>query len=558
MIDINGYVIKESKRDLSLNKYYEGVFTQGNGYMHVRGSYEELLGGSVQDSSELRRPDNVTIEKKKPTVSKWGTFIPGVVGKHPFLQAEMINLPYFFAMQITGKDKESGHKERLGDLGNVIADYERTLDMKTGVLKRTFTWEVGDSAVRLTFSRWISMADKHLAIQRLDVSCLKGKISLNISGDTDPKVTTNGFNHFKEVNITEENNVKTFKVATNGGDIVTIRSFMPRSGEVTLDAGMSTSIEKIVEVYTSRDIDGYKPLDNFDLDVDKLFKNHCEVWNKKWEAADVKVNDDKLQSALRFSIYHLIRSCNEDDPRVAICAKGHAGEGYFGRYFWDTEINMLPFFIKTNPKAARNLLMFRYITLPGAKRNAAKYGYSGARYAWESSVTGDDECANWQYADHEIHVTADIVYAMMNYVNATGDEEFLRDYGLEIMIETAKYWIERVDKRSDGSYDLLGVMGPDEYLPMTDNNAYTNRMVKYSLEMTLRYAEKYKEKAENLGFDKSLEAKVKDVYENLKLPYNKDTVLIKQCEDWDRYADLDFNVVWKDRNDFFARQISQE
>ena len=557
-MEIKGFEIKETKYDLSLVKHYEGVFTQGNGYMHVRGSYEENLQGAVQNDTTRRRPDNVTIEKKKPTVSKWGTFIPGVVGKHPFLQAEMINLPYFFAMQITCEDLESGHKERLGDLGNVIESYERTLDMKTGVLKRSFTWEVGESAVKLSFSRWISMADKHLAFLRLEVSCLKGKVSLKITGDTDPNVTTNGFNHFEKVNITGEYGIKTCKVATNGGDLVTIRNFMTRSGEVTLDAGKSALTEKVVEVYTSRDIDSYKPLDNFDLDVDKLFKDHCAVWNKKWESADVKTDDEKLQGALRFSVYHLIRSCNEDDPRVAICAKGHAGEGYFGRYFWDTEINMLPFFIKTNPKAARNLLMFRYLTLPGAKRNAAKYGYSGARYAWESSVTGDDECANWQYADHEIHVTADIVYAIMNYVKATGDEEFLRDYGLEIMIETAKYWIERVDKRSDGSYNLLGVMGPDEYLPMTDNNAYTNRMVKYSLEMTLKYADKYKEKAENLGFDESLETKVRDVYENLKLTFNKNTVLIKQCEDWDRYADLDFNEVWKDRNDFFARQISQE
>ncbi|MBP5305839.1 MAG: glycoside hydrolase family 65 protein, partial [Lachnospiraceae bacterium] len=131
-MEIKGFEIKETKYDLSLVKHYEGVFTQGNGYMHVRGSYEENLQGAVQNDTTLRRPDNVTIEKKKPTVSKWGTFIPGVVGKHPFLQAEMINLPYFFAMQITCEDKESGHKERLGDLGNVIETYERTLDMKTG------------------------------------------------------------------------------------------------------------------------------------------------------------------------------------------------------------------------------------------------------------------------------------------------------------------------------------------------------------------------------------------------------------------------------------------
>jgi kojibiose phosphorylase len=313
---------------------------------------------------------------------------------------------------------------------------------------------------------------------------------------------------------------------------------------------------------------GRKYLEVFgDKGWEELYENHTKVWTEKWKYSDIKITGDiKAQLALRTSIYHLIRSNCENDPRVAICAKGYAGEAYFGHYFWDTEINMLPFFIHTNPKAARDLIMFRYNTLDGARKNAKDYGYQGARYAWESSVSGEEQCPCWQYADHEIHITADIVYAMWHYVNGTGDFEFIWDYGIDIMIETARYWVNRVDVNKNGYYELLGVMGPDEYLPMTMNNAFTNRIVKFSLNKTVECLEtisktdsnKYKAIEKRLTLKSDEIKRFKEVGDNLMLPYDENTVVIPQSEDFQNYADLDFDVIWKDRTKPFGHFISQE
>ena len=200
-----------------------------------------------------------------------------------------------------------------------------------------------------------------------------------------------------------------------------------------------------------------------------------EVWQKKWKDADIVIEgDEDLQKGIRFSIYHLLRSNNEEDYRVQVCAKGFAGEAYYGRYFWDTEIYLLPFYLYTNPQAAKNLLLYRYHTLDGAKKNAQRYHLKGARYPWQSGLTGEEQCSLWEYADNELHITADIAYAIMHYYHATNDVDFMKDYGIEMLVETARFWRGRVSKGKDGSYHLINVMGPDEYSPMTRDNAFTN------------------------------------------------------------------------------------
>jgi kojibiose phosphorylase len=291
---------------------------------------------------------------------------------------------------------------------------------------------------------------------------------------------------------------------------------------------------------------------------------HASVWKRKWLLSDIMVEgDEELQRTLRFSIYHLIRSNAEDDPRVAICAKGYAGEAYFGRYFWDTEIYMLPFFIYTNPKAAKNLLMFRFNSLKGAKENARKYGYKGARFAWESSVGGEENCCLWQYSDNEIHITADIIYALCNYYEVTGDYKFMLDYGIDIMIETSRYWAQRVDKNLKGGYDLINVMGPDEYKAFSRNNAFTNKMVSYSLEKTVEFlctikSHEYESIVKRVGISIQEMELFKTVAEKLVIPWDREKNLILQSEDFYGYADIDKNTLWNDRRKAFGHYISQE
>lgn len=583
----NLWCLIENEFSLESNKHFEGLFTQGNGYMHVRGSFEEGINGALQDEEYMRMPANVTLEKQRHPKSKWGTFIPGIVGKHPLLKEEIINLPFFFETNFFVEG------ERLDMERCTIRGYKRWLDLRDGCLHRTFTWET-KVGIRLgfEFNRFISMEDKHLCLQQVKIEVLSGKGVINVESAINADVRTNGYNHFLKVMSSVKEEYISMETTTDGGNRVLQLSCVDSRDEVLwktmqdgncvfftgqkqMNEGEKLVLNRATSVVTDRDLEegdlydrAHKNIAVFRVEGwQKLYDRHALVWNCKWSNCDMKiVGDNVAQLAMRTSIYHLIRSNAENDPRIAICAKGYAGEAYFGRYFWDTEINMLPFFIHTNPEAAKKLLMFRYNTLDGARKNARAYGYDGARFPWESSITGEEQCPCWQYADHEIHITADVVYAMFHYVNATSNTEFIKNYGIDILVETARYWVKRVDWNKKGYCELLGVMGPDEYLPMSRNNTFTNRMVKFSLKKTVEYLEifknddlgQFKKIVERLSLREKEVEEFREVEDKLLLPYDWSTGIIPQSEDFESYSDLDFNEIWKDRTKPFGHFISQE
>lgn len=582
------WCIVEDYYDIKNNKKYEGIFAQGNGYMSTRGCLEEgfsILG----KESKLRPAANVTSEEPVEIDSQKGTYVPGVTGIHPNVNEEMVNLPWFLEFKL------KFNNENL-DMNNCnIEDYRRWLDLRDGTINRDFIWNTIDGPkIRVNFSRFLDMDKKSLSVQQVHIKVLSGNGQLKIEAGIDGNITTNGFNHFKKLDVYDiDNKFIAMEVITdNGNKVVEIASVNSNkeinwdiekkenhifyTSKLDIKSGDDFIVNKYVTVTTDRDLGvnnspvqrGLKIINNIEVeDFINIYNRHSNIWMSKWNDSDIVITgDDKAQLATRFSIYHLIRSNIEDDPRVAICAKGYAGEAYFGRYFWDTEIYMLPFFIYTNPKAARNMLMFRYNTLNGARKNAERYGYKGARYAWESSINGDEQCHLWQFADNEVHVTADIVYAIWHYYSATEDYEFMTNYGIEIMIETSRYWVTRVDKNKKGEYDLIGVMGPDEYSPFTMNSAFTNRMVKFNLEKTIEFLTLLKENDEEKFIDVFYKLNIKDeeikqfkeVSENIKIPYDEDKKLILQSEDFERFADIDINEIWKDRSRHFIHFISQE
>lgn len=572
--------ITEQGFQLQMQKYYEGLFTQGSGYMSVRGSLEEGLSSARQDEEYLRLPANVTLEKGRDTLSKWGTYIPGIVGMHPALREEMINLPYFwdFRFWFDGEklDMEQCH----------IDSYIRKLDFRTGELERSFVWNTRSGAVlRMHYNRVIDFSAERTALQKISVEVERGNGSLRAEAGIDGNVRTNGFDHFKEVStMTFEDGEIGMDVQTDQ-DTVRIRTLVSssmrkmdalsesnrkiaRAGSWELQQGSSISFEKVTTVGTSRDlvpVDLLRLLRETASDPEKAWQAGRSSWEQKWETAFVQVEgNDKLQQALNFSVYHLLRCNNRNDGRVGICAKGHAGEAYFGRCFWDTEICMLPFYIYTDPVAAKNLLMFRYNTLKGAKKNARDYGYTGARYAWESSTGGEEQCAAWNYCDHEIHITADVVYALMHYYRAAGDETFMQDYGIDIMVETSRYWKDRVYQTSSDQYVLNGVMGPDEYLMLVNNDAYTNALVQYALKSTADYLKKLR--TDYPGVYRRCEARLGILPEEIKefadiagkLKQQVDAELVMQCDHFNEFENIDFEKVWKDRTKPFGAFVSQE
>lgn len=564
---MNPYILEETYIDPMATKHYEGAFAQGSGYVHIRGSYEEGLAAALQDESYMRLPANVTIEKPRHPRSKWGTYVPGITGFHPLLREELVNLPnplWFCPM-------ESG--ERLDMDESRIEGYYRALNMRNGLLVRRFVWHTKSGArLACSYERFVSMRRKNIILQRFRYEALEGCAKLTLRSTIQEKVRTNGYDHFNSVEKQDGAGRTIVKVVTDTGDRVTLVSeitcdkgcFAVENGHQTsyidLTPGESFTVIKGTRITTSRD-EGQNSIEPMPMDYQALFEESAACWIKLWQQAEVLIEgDEKAQLALNFSIYHLLRSASRDDDRIAVCAKGFAGEAYFGHFFWDSEIYLLPFFLYNFPETAKNLVSFRVRTLGGALRNASDYGYSGARYPWESSVSGLEQCPNWQYADHEIHVTADVVFGLWHYFKATGDAAFLL-CAAPVFVETARYWLDRVNLCKDGNVSLNGVMGPDEYVLICDDNAYTNFMVRHALSCTLEVLRLTREKAahvyDTLGVDEAFLEKVKIVMNGLKCLTRDDGVIL-QCAGFEKLEEPDFEKLWPDRSRHFGACVSQE
>ncbi|MEI6287051.1 MAG: glycosyl hydrolase family 65 protein [Bacillota bacterium] len=580
----NTFILRETEFAIDKNMHYEGAMTIGNGYINLRGAFEEGLDSQPQDLEYIRIPANVTLEKSRKTQSKFGTYIPGVTGNNPLLNEVIVNLPHIINFTLV-VDGENMDMEK-----SAISEYDRSLNMSDGSLARRVVWKTKSGCViEVKFERFASWADKHLLCQEISLTAVQGSPDLEIFAGIDANVRTNGHNHFSMLNtwvndaglptvqLETDRNVTAWFVADVQSIIpsspVQWSGYVGRKFAFRLQQGAVIKFDKKVYVATNRDNDNV----NAPLLLEQLAKTyahcsyadlkkkHSEVMALDWNAADIIVEgNEEYQRALRFSIYHLLRAQVKGDSRVAICAKGHAGEAYFGRYFWDTEMYLLPFFLYTFPERARDLALYRYNTLDGAKQNAKKYGYHGARYPWESGTEGTEQCPNWQYGDHEIHVTADAVLGMYHYYKATDDEVFANTKLLPVLVETARYWCSRGDRRN-GRCELLGVMGPDEYSPFSRNNYYTNYLAKFSLELTVERLRKlkdndaaYSEITRELALSETELADFELVAAQLPLPYDEPRKLLLQAEDFMDLADIDFDKEWRDKSKPFGNNVSQE
>ena len=549
-------------------KAYEGLFTIGSGYMHVRGSLEAHLAGAPQNTEYVRKPANVTSESFADSKAKWGTYVPGVFGPHPLLGSEMINLPFFLGLELIVDG------ERLDVENGLVDDYQCVLHLDTATLVRSLRWRTRQGCMLgVVFERFMSAARPHLCCQRLTVTA-DADVRITIRAALDADVRTNGHDHFQHVEFEAVGDAGVrCRVATDGGDVVHLESqltpgeadwrFDARGRaaalvtEIGMAAGQTLTFEKRTAVTTSRDLRPTTPVEQLGDAVGRSFgqlrTEHAARWRKRWDSCDVTIDgDDDSQRAIRASLYHLLRVHVPDDPRVAIDAKGYSGEAYWGRFFWDTELYLLPFYLYSDPERAKTLVEFRVQSLDGACENARKYGYGGARYAWESDPSGRECCPNWQYADHEIHVTADVVYGLVHYATAVGDKAYLNGPAARVLVETGRYWLQRLDRRTgDDHLSLLGVMGPDEYTPISSNNAYTNRMVRFALEAAARHGV--------AGGATAAECeKFALAASSLPVLRGADGALVLQCEEFESLAEPCFDEFWTDRTRTFAAQVSQE
>ena len=331
------------------------------------------------------------------------------------------------------------------------------------------------------------------------------------------------------------------------GQTVTNVNWMAEEGEmdtisrVSLSAkeGKCVTLDKFICYSTSLDMEKEK-LEAFVQDelaaaksegYEKLKEQQKNYMQDFWKTADVEIKgNEELQQGLHFNLFHIIQSAGRDG-KTGMGAKGLSGEGYEGHYFWDTEMYVLPVLIFTEPETARKLLDYRYATLPQARDRARILGHmKGALYPWRT-INGEEASTYYPLGTAQYHINADISYALSLYLQVTGDVEYLKEKGAEILIETARVWADvgSFAECKGGKYCICDVTGPDEYNVLVDNNFYTNLMARENLRDAVRAVEYLKEHAQEdlKRLEEKLDFSVKElelwreIIEKMYFPYDE-------------------------------------
>jgi beta-phosphoglucomutase len=441
----------------------------------------------------------------------------------------------------------------------------------------------------LHFERFASLSDPQVLVMRCHITPIDFNGEIDVQSSLNGYPENQGFNHWEQIDQgkLEQGNeqgiwlqVRTrhsqielgmaAKISVIGAD-ASLHIAIP-VGDPTLTAnykaiaGQTICIEKFVTVFTSQEtaVPAQTAQDKLaGLPAYKsLFTSHQQAWDAVWEHSDIEIEGNlKAQLAVRYNLFQLFISASEHNDRVSVSAKTLSGFGYRGHIFWDTEIFILPYFTFTQPAIARSLLTYRYHTLAGARRKALHSRYQGAVFPWESAATGDEvtpqssistdpyaEAVRIWCRDREIHLSADIVYAIWHYWQATGDDHWLCDYGAEVVLDTAIFWMSRLEWHVEKErYELCGVIGADEYHEKVDNNAFTNRMVQWHLEKAVvvydwlqqNFPDRLTELEQRLQITSEHLQHWQTAIAKIYIPYDDKTELIEQFEGFFELKDID-------------------
>lgn len=467
-------------------------FLLGNGFMGYRGTMEEY-------SAEQLVAVNLAGFFDLAKGSNW---------------RESVNAPnpLYTVVCVNGKELNLSSMEPVS--------HNQTLNIKNGIHNRETVFSIGGVNITLKAERFLSMTMENIMALKYSIVADKD-ISVTVKTGIDKNVWSisgNHLNYLEEETFenTLELNCETVQLKNKLSIFETVVGLeniqnenLLHTANINLKANSEYEFIKFGGIYHSEWLENAK--ENFEnainLGYEELKANHISAWEKVWQNSDVIIEGDKeAQLALRYSIYHLCSIAPHNTDKCGIPARGLSGQVYKGAAFWDTEMFMLPFFQFTDSKAARNLLKYRVNTIEGAKRKAKEFGYEGAFFAWESQETGDDACTLFNvtdiftnrplrtyFKDKQIHVSADIVFAMWDYCRTTGDYSLLVDGGLELMYECLWFFYTySCFKPHKDRYEILDVVGPDEYHERVNNNAFTNVMVKHAADIFVLALEKVK------------------------------------------------------------------
>lgn len=462
----------------------DALFTIGNGNFGVRGFFEE---------------DREGIE------GLGGIYMAGVFGKGYKEAAsgqsrELCNLPNLFRLDLKADDRQVLPQS---------TDFSQSLDLKRGVYTHSYTYTGnGKALLKLRFERFASLCELDRLWQKVTVTALR-PVELSISASIDSSVTNLNLESTEPLPIQPgRNHILTREITSDGMKILlddpdeTALCFSQKvritlNGEplqtqrrqtdaeigcgcsVVLEAGQVVVLQKAVQVYHAEKAVALLPEQP---DYAQALQAHCKAWHNRWQQCDLQLEGPvRDQCALRYAMFQLMAACPLHTDRVSIGARGLSGEMYEGCVFWDNEIFQLPFFSWSEPQSARRLLNFRRHTLEAAMQRAKELWFSGAQYPWQVNVKGEEQTPTNGGGFYAIHITADVIFELSQYLQITGDPSILLEGGAEMMLQTARFWLSRSDTDAAGAAHIRSVRGPNEYDVFVDDNAYTNTLARQNL-----------------------------------------------------------------------------
>lgn len=537
-----------------VDDFCESIYFLGNGRMGVRG----------YPSSE---PQSRPIQKGIYTAGVFGEIKPGIT--------DFVNLPTPVSEKLYIDNVEA----------ELASDVERMLNLREASLLMRYTLQAGGKKLLVESRRFLPKEHPALLMQELAVipeedmtitvatGILTDSCNSPIPDDqTKANTETIQLSRLVSASASEQGIACSFQILGTGLSVkeeVCVRTadFTFSHSENTVNfyqtsarKGNGYTIQKAACILTSRDVDPRIGGWNEDWDFETLLREHRAAWDAAWETCDLDLPsfDEELLCGLHFSMFHLMGSCSGKDPTVSIGARGLSHGRYKGCYFWDTDMFMLPFFLENDLEAARNLCDYRVRSLPAAKKHSELMNTAGARYPWMAALDGSEQCETWDIGCSELHVTADVAFALGSYCQKSGDEAFYLDRAAAVFVETARFWLSRYTYRAEtAEADLLFCKGPDEYCGITNNNLFTNVMVQHNLDLAIQAAEDLKKKRPEryaeLNITREEIDRMTALRKAIKWPHDPVTGRLTQDETLHLLEDVDISAIKPDAGASYHR-----
>ena len=521
------------------NRITESLLSLGNGRCGQRANFEETYSG---DSLQ----GNYVAGVYYPDKTRVGWWKNG----YPEYFAKILNATNWIGISVSVDGEEL-------DLHTAqIISFYRDIDMRSGLLTRRFVAELASGKqVEVHSRRFLSIADQEIGAIRYSVKALNFSGKISFQPNIDGNIVNEDSNYDENFWIGKvqkidccsgfvclETKKTAFQVCTGmqfrvkfnqelfAVDSVPVEKekYVGAEFSVQLNEGDEVCIEKYAAIISSL----YHPKNKLqeasakalkraaDKGFDKLFSDQQKAWAKRWETSDIRIEGDvAAQQGIRFNIFQLNQTYLGDDERLNIGPKGFTGEKYGGVTYWDTEAYCLPFTLGTAPQmVSKNLLLYRYKHLPKAIENAEKLGFTDGAALYPMVTINGEECHNeWEITFEEIHRNGAIAYAIFNYINYTGDKDYLAPYGFEVLLALSRFWSQRINwSEEKKKFVLLGVTGPNEYENNVNNNFHTSYMAVWTLKYTLEALNYLKKDHPLLFEDLVKKLKFKELTETLR------------------------------------------